>query len=587
MKTHHAPFRVSLAASLLLSAVLTSSAWATGEEKAGLIVPAPATQELEQVQEKEQKALPAEASVTEDTKLNVPETAAVVEMTQKRFFVDTINVQNATLLSADELATLTKPYTGREITLAELETLVEGLNHAYRSKGYLTSQAFVPPQEVQNKTVNIQVQEGHVGKICITGNRFYRDSVILNTLHIKEGDLFNIRDLEADLNRANRDHSYQLKAVLSPGANTGETDLRLEAMERQPWQVTPTFDNQGRPYIGTMRAGAEITNESLLGYGDRLSTKYLAGAGTQVGLGSYFFPVGKRGDEIGLSYGYSHVDVDLDTVSQNEIIGKSHNIGLLWSHPFDRDRVWTGDLGFNWRRVLAFSDSSQTNRDDIRSLQAGLNYNKFDRLGRTIGRAQSTVGIGFLGGDAEFWKNELYLTRLFRLPYNNVLMLRAYGQYSSDALPSAEAFQLGGAYSVRGYTEGLLLGDRGYSLTVEDRMPIPFLKHVSPWLNDRLQGAVFVDFGQAFLDSSNSTYIGGLSGSAQRTTLLGAGFGLRARLTQYLQGFVDFGFGLLNRGDVEPNAQPTMRIHFGIRSNLLPETLEKRSTEVRCKTPKS
>jgi hypothetical protein len=38
-----------------------------------------------------------------------------------------------------------------------------------------------------------------------------------------------------------------------------------------------------------------------------------------------------------------------------------------------------------------------------------------------------------------------------------------------------------------------------------------------------------------------------------------------------MQGFVDFGFGLLDRSDVEPNAQPTARIHFGVRSDLLPD----------------
>jgi hypothetical protein len=36
-----------------------------------------------------------------------------------------------------------------------------------------------------------------------------------------------------------------------------------------------------------------------------------------------------------------------------------------------------------------------------------------------------------------------------------------------------------------------------------------------------------------------------------------------------MQGYVDFGFGLLDRNDIEINSQPTARIHFGVRSDLL------------------
>jgi hypothetical protein len=104
------------------------------------------------------------------------------------------------------------------------------------------------------------------------------------------------------------------------------------------------------------------------------------------------------------------------------------------------------------------------------------------------------------------------------------------------------------------------------------------MKYVSPWLNDRVQAAYFIDMGQVWSDRSQPGYLSsgpnlasGTNTSA-RTLLVGTGVGLRARLTRYLIGFVDLAWGLTNQSNIEPNAQPTIRTHFGIRSDLLPDT---------------
>lgn len=123
---------------------------------------------------------------------------------------------------------------------------------------------------------------------------------------------------------------------------------------------------------------------------------------------------------------------------------------------------------------------------------------------------------------------------------------------------------------MRGYTEALVFGDRGLIVNIEHRWPIPFMGKICPWVDERVQGVTFFDFGQAWLDKSNSLYATTAEVSrAKRTQLMGAGVGLRVGLTQYLEGFTDLGFGLSNRNNLEINAQPTARLHFGVRSNLI------------------
>jgi hypothetical protein len=109
---------------------------------------------------------------------------------------------------------------------------------------------------------------------------------------------------------------------------------------------------------------------------------------------------------------------------------------------------------------------------------------------------------------------------------------------------------------------------------------VPFLGRISPWLGERIQGAFFFDYGQTWLDKSNKYFITGVSNARGRTALMGTGFGVRARLTDYLQGYADVAFGLLDRGNIEPNAQPTARVHFGVRSELLSNDYKSRSDVV-------
>ena len=109
-----------------------------------------------------------------------------------------------------------------------------------------------------------------------------------------------------------------------------------------------------------------------------------------------------------------------------------------------------------------------------------------------------------------------------------------------------------------------MIGDRGYEFSVEHRWPIPGLSHINSWVANRIQGATFVDCGQTWTAPGNVIH-------NEHNSLASAGLGVRARLTQYMQGFVDFGFGLENRNSIEPYGQPTARIHFGVRSDLLPD----------------
>src|SRR5262249_20300406 len=159
---------------------------------------------------------------------------------------------------------------------------------------------------------------------------------------------------------------------------------------------------------------------------------------------------------------------DLGITNQPPIEGFSNNHSLIISQPLDKDYVWTADAALNFRRISQWFNNEQTHQDDITSLSFGLNFNKYDRWGRTYLRFQTDVAPKeFMKSNVSFWKASVYGNRVTRLPFGAMWLTRATAQFTPDSLPTAEAYQIGGAFSVRGYTEGLLLGDRGYNISNE------------------------------------------------------------------------------------------------------------------------
>lgn len=415
-----------------------------------------------------------------------------------------------------------------------------------------------------------------INNITVSGNRFYRDSAITESLGADDGYMPTVEELEANIKRSNKENDFRVEPTYSVDESTGNTNVELSTEERLPWQIEPTFDNNGRPSTGLFRSGVEFTNESLFGFGDKLSTEYRHSRGTDSISNTYSVPVNDYQDRLKFRYSYRHTESEARIESDPDVIGTSKRLGVFYSHPFDEAETWVGEVGFEGSQVKTERDDVRRSFDEVRALSAGIKFNRKDSLGRTKARLKTTHAFEILGGNESFWSLEGGLSRLFFLPLDNNLLVSVDGQYSPDALPSAEAFRIGGADSVRGYTRGLIRGDRGYNLTVEDRFHIPFLARMSPGLDDRLRGAVFYDLGQAWLDKSNSSYRAGTSSRADRTLLSSAGFGLRAKLCRQFEGYVDFGFGLVDRNNLERNAQPTARIHFGISSNLIGDTFKRR-----------
>jgi hemolysin activation/secretion protein len=83
--------------------------------------------------------------------------------------VTQFNVEGSTVFSPEELATILEPFTNRPLSFAQLLEAQQAITQLYFDKGYITSGAFIPPQEIADGVVTIQVIEGEVEEIKIEG----------------------------------------------------------------------------------------------------------------------------------------------------------------------------------------------------------------------------------------------------------------------------------------------------------------------------------------------------------------------------------------------------------------------------------
>ena len=479
-------------------------------------------------------------------------TITKVEFTPSRVFTE------------EELQKLAAPLLSQPVTLDDIKKVVDGITRCYLLGDYATSKAYLPPQDLSDGVLKINLFEGTVGKVTVKDNRWTKTGYIKNRVAPKPGDLFKVSELEEDVIKFNNNNTVKLKVGLSAGEEQGETDITLNTEDPFPFHIAFLVDNQGRQTIGTTRWGGMITADSLFGHRDKMSLGGYLGSGNRVGFADYNFPLNKYGTRLGASVSAGNISVVNGPLRPFGIGGTSQVYSVYLTHPL-MDKI-----DFNLSSYSAASiKRSTTDISGVKlptlgtfSLTQGFTARKDTERGIWYTGHYGSVGFEALGGDEDFFKYEGNIMRLHDFGHGIIGQFRVAGQYSpQDRLPWMEQFQIGGMSTVRGYSEGLLLGKSGYLASAEIITPLPFLPkaigsdrlgYIYP--REMIKGAVFMDHGMVF------PYKGGQAVDSGEF-LMSWGLGLRVNLKKDVAARFYWGFGLNNKYDVD---QKLGRFHFDI-----------------------
>ncbi len=486
------------------------------------------------------------------TPIQAPEEAApspLMEQAKKiKFELNGIVLSGNKTIPTSELEQIYKKDLHKTITVADLFNIIQTITNYYRNKGYIISRAVLPPQHVKGGIVHVQVIEGYLGDVIVTGNpRGAKCLVQSFGKQITKERPLEISRMEKYLTLANEIPATSVRAVLSPSKKLpGAADLNLVTQNRLITGYV-SYDNYGTLYIGPQQMTANLGVNSVLNSGDATQitfTKTPRGGELTYTDINYDAALNDRGWRYTLGGTRAHTH-PLFILQSQQVDGVNMNYYANLNVPVIRSRAETLTL----QATFNYLDSQVNNfgnfelyTDHLRSVGLGAIYNFADKFfGANLLSGQVRQGLPLFGyssnynpdtattsrpgGRGDYTKFDVTASRLQAIkgPISVYGIFR--GQWAFNPLLSSEQFTFGGSQLGRGYDVAELIGDRGASASVELRYDMPFEK----FFVQNVQAYIFYDGGSIWNYKS-------ITGIPTKQTALSTGIGARFYCTRWVSG---------------------------------------------------
>ncbi|NEQ67509.1 MAG: BamA/TamA family outer membrane protein [Symploca sp. SIO2D2] len=468
--------------------------------------------------------------------------------------VEGFEFEGNTIIPDEELAEATKDFLNRPLPFAEVFEVRSVITKLYRERGYVTSGAIIPPQVFEGGVVKVQVIEGELETITITGTQRLNQEYIRSRLALGAGVPLNRDELIEALQKLQLDPLIaNISAELGAGTRPGSSVLSVQVEEAQTFFIDLSLNNSRSPTIGTFERKATLTQANLLGDGDGFSISYGNTDGSNTIDASYTYPLNPRNGTLGVRFNTSFSHVIEPPFNRVDIDSDAQYLEFTWRQPLWQNLAEEFALGLS----ATFQDSKVTIFDEPIDLSPGAEdgsttvnalrfFQEWTQRSNTEVfslRSQFNIGLGILGAtvndsgpDSTFlsWRGQTQWVSL--IAPETLLILQGDMQFATQSLLRLEQFGIGGADTVRGYRQNTFLTDNGLLASAEVRIPIVRL----PELEGLLQIAPFVDFGTIWNHSGNP------DPDPDPNVLVSTGIGLRLRLGDRLSARFDWGIPLVD-----------------------------------------
>jgi hemolysin activation/secretion protein len=431
------------------------------------------------------------------------------------FVLRSVVLAGATTLDKTELAAAYQPFLGKPVSQADLAAIASAIGDRYRAAGYHLSRAIVPPQDIENGRVRIQVIEGSIAEVSLKGEGAEQFGIrpMLDPVLAEQPSRFATLERQLLLINGRAGVRITDSAIEEIGGTSGRFRLVLQL---QVWHVYgfAGVDNLGASTVGPWQSYATAAFNSYLRPGDTLAVNFSTTPGDVRELSfvrlSYDTPVGTDGARLGASALYSEVrpgdfraQYNDNTVTEGfEVHGSITPIQTQHA-----SLVLTIAAGFT--NATERSVFGTLYEDHVRTLSLTSDYHWDDqfsgdnlltmsyRQGLDIFDAGSPDGLSSRdGASPNFSVLNAWFTRYQSLAAGWSIKLAGAAQFATGALFTSQQFYLGGFAFGRGYGSAEISGDNGLAGTFELRYD-----HAVNWAyltGYQLYG--FVDAGLAWND---------------------------------------------------------------------------------------
>lgn len=466
-----------------------------------------------------------------------PEAPAGVTASPVCFTLREVVFQGADLLSDRDRQVLTAPYLGRCVAFTDINEILRAVTDLYAARGYVTTRATLPEQNVAAGVLTIRVVEGRLQGFLWNGDPADDRSEVVAAFPAQAGETLDLRDIEQGIDQLNRLRSNDAKVQLIPGDQPGDSRVAIDNTPSKSWRVTAGADNSGQWATGELQVKESAEIEDLLGLNDYFglfhNQDHLDNS-SQRSSRSWAM-------NTSLPYGYWRLNGSLNYMQYRSLIyglnqafqsagnQRAASLGLDRLLYRDGDGKTFASLSMTYKSVensvvgVEIASSSPklaivgAGLDDVRNLLGGELHSN----------VQYTAGLHFWGAREDSnWAGSpkaQYTAWHGDLSYGHPIdafvpaltwTTSAHGQWTTDSLYSTEQIALGSESTVRGYKEQILQGNRGGSLRNELSAALP---SGIAWLDDTLgilRPFIGYDIGVVSHFHPESAIPGRLSGAA-------------------------------------------------------------------------
>ena len=500
-------------------------------------------------------------------------------------------VEGNSVLPVDAIERAVTPFLGEGKQMAVVEAARVALEKAYQGAGFLTVFVDVPEQRVDAGIVILNVTEGRVARLKVSGSRYFSQGYIREKVpELADGKVPNFNEVQRQLALVNRTEERRVQPIMRAGVVPGTVETELKVDDKLPLAGSVEINNRAAAGTQPLRLAASVRYENLFQLDHSIAFSFAtvpqATAESRVLSINYTIPGADQAAWVGY---FINSDSAVAALGSVNVLGKGKTFGLRYVRPVTSlaaDQTHSVSLGLDYKdmkedtrsgsnvistppRYLPFqfgyngSFDHGVQRQTLLSLQMAVAFRPIaQRDVDCPGGMADQFACKRQGGDGGFATLRTDLRHSLRLGIAAAgsLNLRLGGQMATGPVPSGEQYTIGGAETVRGYHEAEGAGDRGVLGSVEWRSA-DLGARLSRWFaadtgnstensagnstgNSAAAAWVSQSYALAFVDVARAYVFDPATGQAPHTSLAGAGFGLRVKVRKSVSGEFDLAWPL-------------------------------------------
>lgn len=494
--------------------------------------------------------------------------------------VTDFTIEGNTVVSTEEILTPLLDMKGKPQNIAQLNSAIAKIQEIYTSKGYILARVSSVTDDPDG-TINIEIKEGTINSIAISGNEKTKDFVIERNVLVEPGMVYNENQVKEDLVRLYATQAFKdVTREIEPCEEDPDTyNITINVQEQRTASISV---GGGLDSVTGVFGSLGIADNNFRGRNQRVSLSGLVGSGVILNDASiqrrmnmqfelsFFEPHFLNADTSLMSkifyrdFGSYQVPLAIERRIGGEAtvahrFKKNKNLTSTFSLGVEHIDLREGDFDkiaglFNRYNIPISERANQLEGGLFMSLSPALIYDTREggvvtRKG-TLASLRFSEDIGLIDFDKTHGKLQGMIKQYIPVGKKSSfsLMAKAGGKIHGDNMPDVMAYRLGGPYTIRGFKmSGVGTGDAFVMGSAEFATPIPFLdrtrlaKKVKFLDNVRL--TAWMDAGKIF----NNTLADTLYDRPGYAVAAGVGIKL------YIPGMgplsIDYGIPLTNPGE--------------------------------------